>query len=116
VCFHAQQASEKALKAVLRDRTIEFPLIHDIEALVDIAEKAGLHLPPEFDEAGFLTPFAVESRYPGYGEEITQSDVEEAIRLAEAIVSWAVSLIPSPPEGGEDRGEGEPRGDEGSPK
>jgi HEPN domain-containing protein len=31
VCFHAQQAAEKALKAVLRHRKIEFPLIHDNE-------------------------------------------------------------------------------------
>ena len=112
VCFHAQQAAEKALKAVLVERKIGFPLIHDIEALLDIAEKAGLELPPEFAEAGFLTPFAVEARYPGYGEEVAQTDVEEAIRLAGTIVSWAVSLIPSPSEGG--RGEGDPRGDEGS--
>lgn len=112
VCFHAQQAAEKALKAVLHDRMIEFPLIHDIEALLDIAEKAGLQLLPEFAEAGFLTPFAVESRYPGYGEEITETDVQEAIRLAEEIVSWAASLVPSPPERGEGRGEGDPRGNE----
>jgi hypothetical protein len=30
VCFHAQQAAEKALKAVLLHHKIEFPFIHDI--------------------------------------------------------------------------------------
>lgn len=111
VCFHAQQAAEKALKAVLRDRMIEFPLIHDIEALLDILEKAGLQLPPQFAEAGFLTPFAVESRYPGYGEEITEADVREALRLAEGIVSWATSLVPSPPTEESGGIRGEPQGE-----
>jgi HEPN domain len=30
VCFHSQQAVEKALKAVLAARGVEFPFIHDI--------------------------------------------------------------------------------------
>jgi len=28
-CFHAQQAGEKAIKAVLLSRKIDFPLIHE---------------------------------------------------------------------------------------
>lgn len=47
VCFHAQQAREKALKAVLVLNDIEFPLVHDIEALLDIARQGGVALPPE---------------------------------------------------------------------
>ena len=68
VCFHAQQAVEKALKGVLLDRKIEFPLIHDIEALVDIAKQGGVSLPPEMENAGSLTPYAVEARYPSFWE------------------------------------------------
>ncbi len=33
LCFHAQQAAEKAIKALLIDRDIEFPYIHDIAGL-----------------------------------------------------------------------------------
>lgn len=29
VCFHAQQACEKALKAVLLSKEVGFPLVHD---------------------------------------------------------------------------------------
>jgi len=95
VCFHAQQAAEKALKAVLLDRKIEFPLIHDIEELLEIATQGGLLVPPDVADAGMLTPYAVEARYPGSEEEITPSQVDEAIRLAEDIVAWAAGMVVS---------------------
>jgi HEPN domain-containing protein len=93
VCFHAQQAAEKGLKAVLLHRKIEFPFIHDIEALLEIMTQSGLVMPPDVTDAGALTPYAVEARYPGYEEEITPSQVAEAIRLAERVVSWALDVI-----------------------
>ncbi|MEK6681006.1 MAG: HEPN domain-containing protein [Nitrospirota bacterium] len=93
ICFHAQQAAEKALKAVLLHRRIEFPLIHDIDALIEIANDGGISLPPEIANAGLLTPYAVEARYPGYWGEITFEDINEAISLAESIVAWANGII-----------------------
>jgi HEPN domain-containing protein len=92
-CFHAQQAAEKAIKAVLRSRQIEFPLTHDIEELLELAEKGGLTLPQSVREAGSLTPHAVESRYPGYWMEITASDVDEALRVAEQVMEWAKRML-----------------------
>ncbi len=62
VCFHAQQAAEKALKEALLSRRIEFPLIHDIEELLELAEQGGLRVPPDVADAGSLTPYA-EDRY-----------------------------------------------------
>lgn len=93
ICFHAQQAAEKALKAVLASRRVEFPLVHSIQVLVQIAQQSGLAVPPEVLDASSLTPYAVLTRYPGYLEEITQADVREAIRLAEQVVSWATAMI-----------------------
>ena len=95
VCFHAQQAVEKALKAVLLARRIEFPLTHDIEELLETAEHGGLLVPSEVADAGSLTPYAVAVRYPGHSEAITQADVDEAIRLAEGVVAWARAIIAS---------------------
>ena len=95
VCFHTQQAAEKALKAVLLHRKIEFPLAHDIEALLEILTQSGLLAPPNVADAGALTPYAVEARYPGYEEEITPFQVDEAIRLAESVVAWATGMITS---------------------
>ncbi len=64
ICFHAQQAVEKAIKAILLFCKIDFPLTHDIEELVDLLTNAGISLPQEVLEAGVLTPYAVETRYP----------------------------------------------------
>jgi len=93
ICFHAQQAVEKALKAVLLFGKINFPLTHDIQELIDIFEKAGVSLPSSFLDAGNLTPYAVETRYPGYWGEITEFDVDEAIKIAEMVVAWAEKSI-----------------------
>lgn len=46
-CFHAQQAAEKAIKAVLVLGEIEFPLIHDIEGLLEIVNTSGITPPKE---------------------------------------------------------------------
>jgi HEPN domain-containing protein len=93
ICFHAQQAAEKAFKAVLLYRKVDFPLTHDIEELMDIFDKAGILLPSDFQNAGTLTPYAVETRYPGYWDQITAKEVKEAISLAEKIVNWANKYI-----------------------
>ncbi|ODS30401.1 MAG: HEPN domain protein [Candidatus Scalindua rubra] len=92
-CFHTQQAVEKALKAVLLFCKIDFPLTHDLEELIDILEKAGISLPPEIMDIGILTPYAVETSYPGHWEEITMHDVEEAISLAENVLKWTEEYI-----------------------
>jgi len=39
-CFHAQQAAEKYLKALLTWHQIEFPKTHDIEQLLELVEPA----------------------------------------------------------------------------
>jgi len=96
VCFHAQQAAEKAIKAVLLSREIEFPLTHDIEELLEIAESNGIKLPEDIREAGLLTPYAVESRYPGYAFEITEADLKEALQAAEHSVEWAETELKKP--------------------
>ncbi len=93
ICFHAQQAVEKAFKAVLLLYKIDFPLTHDIEELIDIFEESNISLPSEILEAGILTPYAVETRYPGYWDEITKEDVNEAIALAEKVIQWAEGKI-----------------------
>jgi HEPN domain-containing protein len=45
VGFHAQQAVEKSLKAVLAVKGVDFPFTHDIEGLVELCEAEGAALP-----------------------------------------------------------------------
>ena len=97
-CFHAQQAAEKAIKAVLLFKKAAFPLTHDIEQLLEIAVKIGASPPDEVQEASLLTPYAVETRYPGSWAEVTEADLNEAIRVAEITVTWATEIINAPQE------------------
>jgi HEPN domain-containing protein len=92
-CFHAQQAAEKAIKAVLVLRGIEFPLTHDIEELLEIADTSGISAPREIQEAGLLTPYAVEFRYPGSWIEISETDTQEALKTADLVVTWAETTL-----------------------
>lgn len=94
-CFHAQQAAEKAIKAVLLSRQAGFPLTHDIEELLELAERSGLPVPKPVEDAGLLTPYAVETRYPGYWLDVTGADVEEALHTAENVLSWVNRLLPA---------------------
>jgi len=95
VCFHAQQAAEKALKAVLRFKQVDFPWTHDLEELLRLVEEAGVALPEAVREAGFLSVYAVGARYPGYWDRIDQQEVEEALREAERVLQWAKEIIHS---------------------
>jgi HEPN domain-containing protein len=63
VGFHAQQTVEKALKAVLMYREMQYPFTHDIRALMKLAEKVEVSLPSNADELPSLTPFATILRY-----------------------------------------------------
>lgn len=92
-CFHAQQAAEKALKAALLHRRIDFPFTHDIEELLELAEGGGLALPSAVAQSGALTSYAVETRYPGSLETVEPSEVDKAIRAAEQVVRWAAALL-----------------------
>ena len=64
VCFHAQQAAEKYLKALLIQRNVRPERTHELSDLVVAARKAGYALDGIDDDCTFLTPFAVDVRYP----------------------------------------------------
>jgi len=93
ICFHAQQAAEKALKAVLLHKRVDFPFTHDLDELVEVSLNAGITVPVELHDIGSLTPYAVQARYPGFWGEITDSDLDEAVALAEQALAWASLVI-----------------------
>ena len=63
VCFHAQQAAEKYLKAYLICRGIEFPFVHNLEKLVELCSGNDPAFQELLETAAALTPYAVELRY-----------------------------------------------------
>jgi HEPN domain-containing protein len=88
-CFLAQQAAEKALKAVYQSRGH----IHDLEELGKGLEDAGVGVPSEVKEAIVLTRYAVETRYPGIVEPITEEEYLQAVSLAQGVVVWAGEIL-----------------------
>jgi HEPN domain-containing protein len=92
--FHAQQAAEKYLKAFLVWHQIEFPKTHDIEALLELAGKMDDKIPEILREAIILTPYGVDYRYPGEYPEVSRSDAERALRLADHVRAEVRSRLP----------------------
>lgn len=90
VGFHAQQAAEKALKAWLIWRQIDYPFSHDIHLLVSLCPGEFEHH-PELIAAEELTRHAVESRYPG--REPSVQDALRALVLAARVLEIVNAAI-----------------------
>lgn len=93
LCFNAQQAAEKALKAVCLAYELEFPKTHSIVRLLDILETGNIDIPQTVKDADVLTQFAVETRYPTWVEEVTRKEYKDAVAIAARVVSWAEKMI-----------------------
>ncbi|MFC1834108.1 HEPN domain-containing protein [Thermodesulfobacteriota bacterium] len=92
-CFHAQQAVEKALKAVLCLRDLEYPRTHDLEELSRRLVNDGLTPPVEDAALRRLTPYAVRFRYDD--EPMHLLTGPEAEQIVEAVLAWAASFVGS---------------------
>ena len=96
VGFHAQQAVEKALKAVLASRGDDFPWTHDLRHLIERLDAVETSLPSELHEIRVLGPWAVEFRY---GETIDDPlDRRGAVALIEETIAWAEAQIGARPD------------------
>ena len=93
LCFHAQQATEKAVKAVLLHRGIRFPYVHNIGDLIRLLKRKAVSVPSRVWKARELTDYAVETRYPGLSEPVSDKEYRDAVALAEAVVRWAEKQI-----------------------
>ncbi len=83
VCFHAQQAAEKCLKARLVEAGIAFPKTHDLGALVALAVGVEPTWSKLLGVVDALTDRAVEVRYPGVLADY--EDGADSIQRAEAV-------------------------------
>ena len=93
LCFEAQQAAAKAVKAVLISRDIEYPYVHDLARLLSMLEDAGESVPCVVRKAEELTPYALITRYPGPARPVTTPEYLAAVGTAEAVVGWAEGRI-----------------------
>lgn len=96
LAFDAQQAAEKAVKAVLVGRRAAFPKTHSLERLLDLVQQSGEEVPAEVREAARLTRFAGGTRYPGV-ESVAEDQFTEALVVARGVVGWAERVIDEAP-------------------
>ena len=93
LCFHAQQAAEKSIKAVLIHRGIAFPKTHILERLVDMLPKDVFKI-RELSQVANLSVYATVLRYPGdVSEPVNEEEYLKAVTLAQAVVQWAEALL-----------------------
>ena len=92
LCFHAQQAAEKAIKSVLLAQGIEFPRTHNVRILLELLPDKAV-IPDLVWNAAKLTRYAVTFRYPGDFEPVTDTEHAEALTIAEAVTRWASQAI-----------------------
>lgn len=93
--FHAQQAVEKMLKAVLAHRSIPFRRTHDIVELIDLIRDRGITFPEHLESVRHLNPFAVEFRYDQLPEESAEPfDRVFVLACVQRTRAWVNEIIP----------------------
>ncbi len=85
--FHAQQAAEKALKALLVHRGVVPPKVHD---LAELANRAGA--PAEVrDRCKALSPAYLEARYPDV--PASAGPASPLVAGAKEVMAWVESQM-----------------------
>lgn len=87
VGFHAQQAVEKAIKAVLSRHGVETRRTHDLITLLDALQDHQIGAPPGADTLDELNPYAVEARYGMI--EPTGLDRAKVLLQVRDVLAWA---------------------------
>lgn len=89
--FHAQQAVEKMIKAVLAHNEVSYERTHNIAYLLKLLDEASLPKPDRADDLPNLSPWAAELRYSRRPEDVP--DRPEMRSLVEQTKVWAESQL-----------------------
>lgn len=90
--FHAQQAIEKWLKAVMAHRGMDEVRIHDIGRLLQLLQNDGAELPANTEQLDELTIYAVPMRY----DELLDAeplDRKATVELVDEVGRWVSDAL-----------------------
>ena len=87
VCYHCEQAAEKALKGYLIYQNVEPPRTHILKLLCKMCADIDETFEEISEQCGNLTPYAVQARYP-HEIHITESDMKKAILNADRVLEF----------------------------
>ncbi len=95
-CFFAQQAAEKALKALLMRKAGVFAHTHSVVELLRLAQDHGIPVPEALGQAAErLDRLYVPTRYPNVWpsgapfEHYSEEDAREAVKHAREVLAFA---------------------------
>ena len=91
VAFHAQQAAEKALKALLTWHDKPFRKTHSIEELGEACLAIDATLKEAIDPAVPLSEYAWKHRYPGDAQSLTRDEADRAVTVARTLLDAVTS-------------------------
>ncbi len=109
VCFHCQQAAEKALKGFLTWHDVPFRKTHDPGAIGRECVEIDPALESLCARAVQLAVYAWESRYPQKRDDPTRDEAREALALAEEVYRAIVARLPEDARADDANDEGRPR-------
>jgi HEPN domain-containing protein len=93
VVFHAQQAVEKYLKALLTRHQTEFPKTHVIRRLLLLLQPVEPTLASALEDANWLSPFGVDIRYPADFPETLPGDEARALEVAGRVKNAVMTVL-----------------------
>jgi len=98
VCFHCQQAAEKALKGLLVSKDLKTPRTHDLEGLVRRIATTQPAIVEVLETATRLSDFAVAPRYADEIGEPGEAEARQCLDDARAVLACVRRLRPPSPQ------------------
>jgi HEPN domain-containing protein len=92
VGYHAQQAIEKWIKAVMASRRLPEVRTHDLGRLLEVLEAAEIEAPPGADRLDFLSPFFVQQHCDEL-LDVEPLDREAVVMLVDEVGGWASHFL-----------------------
>lgn len=87
ICFHCQQAAEKAFKALYQVADIEIIKTHDLMVLLNTITAIQPELSNLETECNILNDYSVTVRYPKQFD-ISEADMHSAVKAANTILHF----------------------------
>ena len=94
ICYHCQQAAEKAIKAIIMAGGAQggLPKLQDLSFLLNQIRNTVKIEERYYDYADALTPYGVSIRYPNE-LFLEERHAKEALRMAKELLEWAKDII-----------------------
>lgn len=90
ICYHCQQAAEKAIKSIIMSGGAKggLPKLHDLSFLLNQIKNTVKIEEKYYDYADALTPYGVSIRYPNE-LFLEERHAQKALEMAREILTWA---------------------------